>query len=109
MSDSTEIKQQLEMINQNLKMCNQRLVEHDRRFDEHDRRFDEHDRRFDDLSNEFREFRILQEEQAAKLDKVLDVVLHINDRLAKHDNLVATVEDHGHRIAALESTVRRSP
>ena len=102
MSDSTEIKQQLEMINQNLKMCNQRLVEHDRRFDEHDRRFD-------DLSNEFREFRILQEEQAAKLDKVLDVVLHINDRLAKHDNLVATVEDHGHRIAALESTVRRSP
>ena len=88
MSDSTEIKQHLGMINQ---------------------RLEAHDRRFDDLSNEFHEFRILQEEQATKLDKVLDVVLHMNDRLAKHDSLVATVENHEHRISALEDAFRRSP
>ena len=109
MSDLHEIKLHIEMINQRLEAYDRRFDEHNRRFDEHDRRFDEHDRRFDDLSNEFREFRILQEEQATKLDKVLDVVLHINDRLTKHDDLVATVEDHGHRLAALESTVGRSP
>lgn len=79
----------------------------DRRFDAVDLRFDGIDKRIDKLSEEFHTFRIVQEDFGAKLDRVLDIKIQIHERLARYDRLEPKVEDHEHRISALEASVKR--
>ncbi|TWW09691.1 hypothetical protein E3A20_11790 [Planctomyces bekefii] len=74
----------------------------DKRFIEVDRRFDRLEARFDHLTEEFHLFRIKQEHQDSKLNQVLDVVISMNDRLSKNEILGGKIENHEHRIAALE-------
>lgn len=68
---------------------------------------DARDRRFDHLTEDFAAIRLFQEDQTPKLDKILDVVMLTHERLARRDAVVDMVEDHDHRIAALENLVRK--
>ena len=46
---------------------------------------------------------ILMEDQQSTLEKVLEVVTYTNERFIKQDKMVIEIENHDHRISAIES------
>lgn len=73
---------------------------------EHDQRFDAVDRKLENLEAEFHRRELLNEDRDRKLDKVLDVVLNIQQGLEKSRWIDPAVLDHEYRIRMLESTTK---
>lgn len=50
---------------------------------------------------------VLMEDQKSAIDSILEVVMHTDARLRKQDELAATLDNHEHRISALETHTKR--
>ena len=73
------------------------------------KRFDKMDKHFDNLEGNFHEFRIMFENSESNQKLILDAVLSIQEKFGKYEKLDDQVQEHGHRIAAVEHFVARHP
>ena len=93
-----------------------KLVEHDQRFDKMDQRFDKIDQRFDKMDQRFERMEEANHQLGIKFEDsqknqqlILDVVLATQEKFEKYEKLDKQVQDHGHRIAAVEHSITRHP
>ena len=101
-----ETKMEFKKVHEEFHAVNTRLARHDQRFEQIDQRFEQIDQRFEKLELSMHQSEIKNEERDSKLDKVLDVVLTINEKLTVLSAVKGTQEEHEVRISALEYAVR---
>lgn len=82
------------------------LAKQDDRLDKHDERFDRIDEQLAKMQSDIHRSGILFEEMSHKIDVVYDVILANEETLKVLNRHASSLENHEHRIGALESVVR---
>lgn len=96
-----------------------KLDEHSVKLDEHSVKLDEHSTKLDNLTvrldnltvkvdEGFRRVDVLLEHQNSKLDTVMELLLHRNEKLNKQDHMEEILENHEHRLAAMENVLGKT-
>ena len=56
---------------------------------------------------EIRRLGVLLEARETKIDTILEILTHVNKRFLQQDAMNETLENHEHRISAVELTIKR--
>lgn len=56
---------------------------------------------------EIRRLGVLLEARESKIDTILEILTHVNKRFLQQDEMNETLENHEHRISAVELTIKR--
>lgn len=83
-----------------------KLEEHDRRFEAIDQRFEAIDHQLLQVREDLHDLSLRSDQQGSDIKKILDIVIANDERYLRDQPLRRAVEDHEHRIAALESKSR---
>ena len=87
----------------------QKLKEHDQKFLRIENRLETLEKNVKKLDGRVHKMGIQFEDHTAKLNQVLEIVLHTNRMLAPRQEIEGRFENHENRLSAIEYSMRKSP